>query len=269
MIDRRNSGVAADNMDEAILVELRTIVGRHPWWHARARLTLRLLEDLGVRAPATVLDAGCGWGVTLAALEARGYRSIGLDISRSALEQLDRPERHLVEADLSQRLEPPLAPSDVVLALDVIEHLDDDRGAVNNLAAMVRPGGILILSVPALPQLFSEFDAVQGHRRRYTPETLRAAFADSGLALERHFWWGSWLVPALRRQRARPRALPGEPAAETYRRYLRLPRWPLSFVIERAFAMEEDAALRGRLKIGTSLFAVARRPDVAEDAPAS
>ncbi|HMF36195.1 MAG TPA: hypothetical protein VKF17_06130, partial [Isosphaeraceae bacterium] len=52
------------------------------------------------------------------------------------------------------------------------------------------------------------------------PETLGAAFADSGLLLERIFWWGRWLVPALLRHRARPRSRPGQTPSEIYRHYL-------------------------------------------------
>jgi SAM-dependent methyltransferase len=109
----------------------------------------------------------------------------------------------------------------------VIEHLDDDRAAVAQLGTLVRPGGALILSVPALPALFTEFDAIQGHRRRHLPETLGAAFADPGLLLDRFFWWGRWLVPALRRHRARPRSRPGQTPTEIYHPYLELPPLPL------------------------------------------
>ena len=128
MIERWSEGAADDNMAEDILVELGEVVRRHPWWRARTRLTLRLLRDLDVAPPARVLDAGCGWGTTLEALEARGYQAVGMDISRRILERLDRPGRALVEADLSGPLKA-AEPYRAVLALDVIEHLDDDREA--------------------------------------------------------------------------------------------------------------------------------------------
>jgi 2-polyprenyl-3-methyl-5-hydroxy-6-metoxy-1,4-benzoquinol methylase len=265
VIERWSEAISAANMPEEILVDLGAVVSRHPWWEARAGLTLRLLQVLGLQPPARVLDAGCGWGITLEALEQRGYQATGLDVSRRALERLDRPGRMLVEADLSGPIEHGGMVYDAVLALDVIEHLDDDRAAVRRLGALVGPGGRLIVSVPALPALFTEFDAIQGHRRRYLPETLRAAFACSGLELERVFWWGRWLVPFVRRQRAGLGARPGESAPEVYRRYLQLPPWPLLWVARLAFWLEETAALQGRLRMGTSLFAVARRaaPDAA------
>lgn len=262
MIAVWSSGEPGRAMDEAILADLADAVRRHPWWTARTALVLALLGRLGVRPPARVLDAGCGWGVTLEALERRGFRATGLDVSRRTLEALDRPGRTLIEADLTrdwpEHVRPPAF--DAVLALDVIEHLDDDRAAVARLARLTRPGGAVIVSVPALPELFTEFDAVQGHRRRYRPDSLRAAFGDSGLELTSLSWWGGWLVPLLTRQRRAPRGRPGEPAAEVYRRYLRLPAWPLPWALRLAFAAEHRRALDGRLARGTSLFAAARRP---------
>jgi SAM-dependent methyltransferase len=260
VIECWSQGIADDNMAEEILVELDHLVRRHPWWQARAALTLELLRELGVEPPARVLDAGCGWGVTLGALERQGFQAVGMDVSRRTLERLDRPERVLVEADLTQPIDRPIEPFDAVLALDVIEHIDDDRAVVARLAELARPGGLVVVSVPALPELFTEFDAIQGHRRRYRPESLRGAFESTGLRVERVFWWGRWLVPTLRRARARPRGCGGESPAEIYRRYLRLPPWPLPWVARMAFALERRPTLRGRLRSGTSLFAVARRP---------
>jgi SAM-dependent methyltransferase len=260
MIATWSVGIADENMSEDILVDLAETIHRHPWWRARAVLTLALLRRLGVGPPARVLDAGCGWGVTLGALERAGYRAVGADVSRRALERLDRPGRDLIEMDLSRPLPPGVATHDAVLALDVIEHLDDDRDAVERLGGLARPGGVVVVSVPARPDLFTEFDAIQGHRRRYLPDSLRAAFAGTGLVVERLFWWGQWMVPLLRRQRVRPRSLGGETASEVYRRYLRLPTWPLPLALRAAFALERDRAIDQKLRDGTSLFAVARRP---------
>lgn len=260
MIEHWSRGVADDHMAEDILIHLGGLIRRHPWWQARAAMTRALLRRLGVRPPSRVLDAGCGWGVTLDALERAGYRAVGIDISRRTLERLDRPGRALVEADLTREIGRAIEPFDAVLALDVIEHVDDDRGFVARLGTLARPGGLVVVSVPALPDLFTEFDAIQGHRRRYLPGTLRDAFDGSGLDVERISWWGRWLALPLRRARARPRGRAGESPMEVYRRHLRLPPWPLTLAARAAFALEQGAAIEGRLRTGTTLFAVARRP---------
>jgi SAM-dependent methyltransferase len=247
-------------MAEALVVGLREEIRTHPWWRARARLTIALLDWEGLAPPARILDAGCGWGVTLEALEREGYRADGLDISRRALEAVDRPLRRLFVADLTQPLKAPDEPYDAVLALDVIEHLDDDQAAVKRLGGLVRPGGLVVVSVPARPDLYSEFDAIQGHRSRYTPESLRATFAATDLVIDRFLWWGEWMVPVLKRQRQRSHASTGESALVTYRRYLKLPPWPLANLLRVAFALDHDRTLRGKNHTGTSLFALAHRP---------
>ena len=214
---------------------------------------------LGVAPPARVLDAGCGWGTTLDGVERAGYRAVGADISRRALAELDRPGRELVELDLTRPLPGGIEPFDAVLALDVIEHLDDDRGTVARLGELARVGGMVVVSVPALPDLWTEFDAIQGHRRRYLPARLLEAFEGTGLDVDRVFWWGGWMVPLLRLSRGNPRSRPGDSAAEVYRRYLALPPWPAPTLFQAAFALEQSRAIDGKLRVGTSLFAVAHK----------
>jgi SAM-dependent methyltransferase len=262
MITTWSQGEPGRFMPEGILTDLSPLIRRHPWWRARARLVLSVLERHAITPPARVLDAGCGWGMTLDALEQRGYQPVGIDVSRHALERLDRPGRMLIEADLTcEFASAAVAHSafDAVLALDVIEHIDDDAAVLANLGRLVRPGGVMIVSVPALPELFSEFDEVQGHRRRYQPVQLRAAFDQSGLAIEQLFWWGSWLVPLFRARQRSVRAAETQTPDQIYRRHLGLPPWPLPGLFCAAFAWEERRALAGKTKQGTSLVAVASK----------
>lgn len=227
-------------------------VARHPWWPARARMALDILREAGLQPPAAVLDVGCGWGLTLHALERAGYRVTGLDVSRRILETIDRPDLRLIEADLNQPLRDARPCFDAMLALDVIEHLDDDRAALGRMAGLLRAGGTAVISVPARPELFAEFDRMQGHRRRYLPGTLRAAFEGTGLAVRKIFWWGSWMVPLAYRMRAKS-------TGKTYADYLSLPPWPAPQLMRLAYAWERRRALAGKLRTGTSLFAVAER----------
>ena len=259
MITTWSKGPADENMPEAMLVETLTRVREHPWWSARARLALALLRARGIVPPAPVLDVGCGWGTNLQALEASKYQTTGLDISRQILELIDQPNRCLIEADLNQPPPPDRELYSGLLLLDVIEHLDDDRGTISRIAPLAAPGALLVVSVPALPELFSEFDAIQGHRRRYTPETLRAAFTNTGFKVEQIFWWGAWMIPILRRMRQKKSSAKSPAAPKTYADYLRLPPWPAPLMMRAMYAWEHNRALNGRLQTGTSLFAVVRR----------
>jgi SAM-dependent methyltransferase len=238
-------------MPEEMLVDMIEKVQRHPWWSARAHLALAILQRNRIKPPASIYDVGCGWGTNLTVLETGGYAVTGVDISPRILARIDRPNRHLVEADMTQPLPPEAEPADALFALDVIEHIDDDSLAIRNMANLLKTGGVAIVSVPALPELYSRFDEIQGHRRRYLPDTLRAAFAGSGLAIRSIFWWGAWMVPVLRAMRTRASS------AATYSDFLRLPPWPGSLMMKLAFAVERPLSLRNMLPMGTSLFAVA------------
>ena len=244
-------------MPEELLIETFEKVRRHPWWQARAQLALAILKQQGIHPPAHVLDAGCGWGTNLVALAGAGYHVDGLDVSRRVLELIDGPDRRLIEADLTRDL-PPLEPLyAAALALDVIEHVDDDRGLVQRLAGLVQPGGIVLISVPALPELYSDFDRIQGHRRRYLPDTLRRAFEGTSLKVSRILWWGTWMVPVLRRMRRKEKI--EAISRKTYADYLRVPAWPVSTLMKLLYRWEEPRALGARLRTGTSLLAIARR----------
>ena len=255
MISIWSQGAADANMPQSFLADTLGKVRRHPWWRARARLALATLQKHGIHPPAAVADVGCGWGTNLDALESAGHATTGFDISRRILELIDQPGRQLVEMDLNRPLPAGHALFDALMALDVIEHLDDDRGAVARMAELLKPAGVAIISVPALPELFSDFDAIQGHRQRYLPETLRAAFVDTGLEVREIFWWGAWMVPILRRRKNQPAA----GSKKTYADYLKLPPWPAPALMALAYAWEHGRATRGGLKTGSSLFAVAVR----------
>jgi SAM-dependent methyltransferase len=246
-------------MPQAMLVETLEKVRQHPWWLARARLAVAVLSKHNVIPPAQIIDVGCGWGVNLKALEQAGYQASGLDISRRILECIDQPSRRLIEADLNQSWPADTSLNDGLLALDVIEHLDDDQNAIRQFGFLLRPGGIAVVSVPARPDLFSDFDRIQGHRRRYLPDRLRQAFAGSSLEVLDIFWWGAWMVPILRRMRLNGGGKSNQGPPKTYADYLRLPPLPARWAMRILYEWEQFRVLKGQLRNGTSLFAIARR----------
>src|SRR3954453_11749786 len=148
MITTWSHGPADASMPEAMLVDTMEKGRRHPWWLARAALAVASLAKWNIIAPARIADVGCGWGTNLEALEKAGYAVTGLDISTSILTLIDNPRRRLVEVDLNQDFPPEAREThDACLVLDVIEHLDDDRGALKRIAGLLTPGGICVVSV--------------------------------------------------------------------------------------------------------------------------
>jgi SAM-dependent methyltransferase len=161
-----------------------TTFHRHPWEIARASFFRRILADAGLfTAPRAVLDVGAGDGYLARSLLATlpaGSTAVCLDA-------------HYRDDDLARFADPPAVglsfarqrPAyrfDIILMLDVIEHVDDDRGFVAGFVNdSLAPAGVVLASVPAWPGLYGEHDRALKHFRRYSPAACRALLADAGL----------------------------------------------------------------------------------------
>jgi SAM-dependent methyltransferase len=133
------------------------------------------------------VEIGSGTGTNAALLLASGLRRLTVSEPDPELVQRLRDrfaddERVTVrELDL---LDAPRARYSAFLALNVLEHIDDDVAALRAAARLVRPGGAVVVFVPAFPFAMSEFDRAIGHHRRYTKAAARRAFAGAGLRVE-------------------------------------------------------------------------------------
>ena len=149
----------------------------------------------------------------------------------------------------------PLAPAvfDVVLALDVLEHLDDDATALAEAARLLKPGGTLVVTVPALPSLWGAQDVVSHHRRRYTKRTLRGLFARAGLPAPEVTYFNTLLLPPLAAVRwlARARGPSTEPPSDFEKNRPGL----ANELLARVFALERHLLRHLSLPVGVSLLA--------------
>jgi SAM-dependent methyltransferase len=140
---------------------------------------------------------------------------------------------------------------DLIAALDVIEHIDDDHAAVAAIAAKLKPGGKLVMTVPAHQWMWSAHDVVNHHKRRYSKRALRRLIESSPLRLETIGYFNSLLFPLAVADRLASK-LRGKDDAD-----LKLPSPPLNAALEAVFAAERHLVGRLPLPPGLSLFAVA------------
>lgn len=151
------------------------------------------------RTPSVVLEIGVSSGFLLSELKARlpGHVVVGADYTRDTLEALGRRlgEVPLIQFDLT-RCPLPDAFADVVIALNVLEHIGDDQAAVGELYRILRPGGTLIIEVPAGSSLFDIYDKALMHYRRYDMPGLLTLLERAGFAIERKSHLGFFLFPA-------------------------------------------------------------------------
>ena len=170
----------------------------HEWGTApefvgpRHELRERLLLELFLSAspgPA-VLDGGAGQGTMSSRLEELGFEVTSTDVSVAAVKFLrENLGGEVLEADLGEL---PFADAtfDGAVLGEVLEHVDDDRGALTEMARVLRPGGVLAASVPANPALFGPSDEWAGHVRRYTRPALIEACTSAGMTVHQCVGWG-------------------------------------------------------------------------------
>jgi SAM-dependent methyltransferase len=173
-------------------------VTAHEWGTApefvgpRHELRERLLLDLFLSASPgrNVLDLGAGQGTMSARLERLGYEVTSTDVSEAAVAvlraQLAGP---VVEASVTDLPFDDESFDGAVLG-EVLEHVEDDHGALGEVARVLRPGGVLAASVPANPALYGPSDEWAGHVRRYTRSALIDAYTSAGLTVHQCLGWG-------------------------------------------------------------------------------
>lgn len=228
------------------------------WWYAGMRaISFGLLDDaLGAGRPAGLefLDAGCGTGANLLELRTRG-RAVGIDLSPEALALCRTRGLPVARAGL---LRLPFADArfDCVTSFDVLYHgwIADDLAATREMVRVLRPGGRLLLRVPALRALWGAHDVAVHTRHRYTRRELRRLLRAAGLAAERVSYANSLLLPAVALRRGLDRLsgrrgsdLAPQPAA-------------LEWLFARALRVEARLLRHVSLPLGASLVALARKP---------
>lgn len=165
------------------LLERSDAETRHPWELARARFFLEVLKKDGALARGgRVLDAGAGdaWFATelLRRLDGAG------EVTCWDAHYRDEDVAAIGARGVVATAERPRGPFDLLLLLDVIEHVEDDRGFLAGLVSdLLAPGGTALVSVPAWQLLYSKHDEALKHHRRYAPEQCRAVLEDAGLSI--------------------------------------------------------------------------------------
>ena len=228
----------------------------HWWYVGRRRIIQSLVEKIctTLNTPnPRILDVGCGTGANLKMLAAYG-RAEGVDISPQAVDFCRERGLDSVKLGAIEQLPYESGSFELVTALDVVEHLDDDVAGLREIRRVLRRDGRLLLFVPAFMFLWGVQDDVSNHRRRYTlPRLLRAAEA-AGFSIE----WSSYanisfFLPVLL-VRSVMRWLNLRAATE-YGINISLMNGPFSWL----FAAERFILKHGRIPFGVSAVCIARR----------
>jgi SAM-dependent methyltransferase len=242
-------------MDRDYELQTHRAEDRHWWYRGRRSVLGRVIEDLSLPPQARVLDAGCGSGRNMVELVRYGTVT-GVELSPTSVALARaRGAGEVVEGSVMQM---PFEPAsfDLVVCLDVIEHLADDLEALRELRRVVAPGGSLLITVPAYQWLWSGHDVVNHHHRRYTRRTLLAVAERAGWNSMRTTYFNSLLLPVAIMLRVLDKL-----SSKTTESSLDLwvPPEPVNWLLERPLTLEAAIIGRGgRIPAGLSLLTVFR-----------
>jgi SAM-dependent methyltransferase len=239
-------------MERAVYREMAELDQSHWWYRARRIVLAELIRREALPPPgAHILEIGCGTGHNLPMLGEFGtVDALELDDEARAIAE-GRLGRKVMSARLPELAGVGDGDYELIAALDVIEHIDDDHAAVAAIAAKLSSGGKFLMTVPAHQWMWSAHDTANHHKRRYSKSSLRQLIEASPLKLEKIGYFNSLLFPLAVAERF------GSKLRAKDEGRVSLPRKPLNSALQGVFALERYFVGRFPLPPGLSLFALA------------
>ena len=231
---------------------------KHWWWRAREGILLEEIYRLFPNSrPLSILDVGCGNGLFFEQLGQFGAVE-GIE-SEAALVDPRGPNRSRITVAPFDASFSPGKQFDLILMLDVLEHLDAPEEALRHAVSLLRASGMIVVTVPAFRLLWTNHDRLNEHRTRFTKRSFCLLAACAGMEIIEMRYFFIWLFAAKLAARMAESILQQEP---------RIPRIPSSAIngfLYLASRVEEKLTRRLRVPFGSSLLAIGRR--TAEEKP--
>lgn len=238
-------------VDPFIYAQMREVEDKHWWFVARRQILQSILATLELPEEAHILDAGCGTGGNLAMLQTFGVVS-AMEVDDDARQLANaRQLAHVSPGHLPDGLHFPQQRFDLIVLLDVLEHIEDDVASLAALQAQLTANGRIVLTVPAFQALWGPHDVIHHHKRRYRAAQLQDVARASGLVTEYLSYYNLWLFPIVALVRLMQRFLPAQGSQA-----LKLPADGLNTLLTKLFASERHFIPRRTLPFGVSLVAV-------------
>lgn len=240
-------------MDPKAYEQMAAVEDVHWWFVARRQILSRVIQSLPLPAATQILDVGCGSGGNLPMLKRHGLVK-AMEYGEEA--------RQLATARQVAEVKPAHLPDqipfqgesfDLVVMLDVLEHLDQDAEALQALRSRLKPEGWLLLTVPAYPFLWSRHDQINHHKRRYTRAQLCQVVQQGGYRVHYVSFYNTLLFPIVLIVRSLNKLLRRQEGDD-----LTLPSPTMNRILTEIFSVEGQFLPRFRFPFGVSLVLIAQ-----------
>ncbi len=240
-------------MEADVYAEMAALQSRHWWFAGRQKILASQIEQLKLKPQPDILEIGCGPGGNLAMLSRFGHVSaVELDeYARTYAQNLGTVAVNIKAGRLPDDIPFPPNSFDLICLFDVLEHVEEDAQSLKALRTFLKPGGRLIISVPAYQWLWSMHDVRLHHKRRYTIGRLKNLAEHYGWQVEKQSYFNMFLFPLAVMARLKDRLMPSGHVTGTG-----MPHAIVNTVFETIFASEAKLIKFMNLSFGVSILMV-------------
>lgn len=245
-------------MERALYDELYHTEENHWWFRGRRSVIRSVLKKIPRSQSQTALDIGCGTGLNTEMLNTLGFSAEGLESSDDAIyfARLRSPNTTVRKGSFPG-VDREEKKYNLITLFDVLEHIEDDAGALRVAQSLLQPGGYVLLTVPAFTFLWTEHDALAHHRRRYRKKDLLEKLRAAGLHVTYVSYFNFFLFFPIALVRVIKKTFRVSSGKSDF---ALTPSW-LNRVLTRIFALEGIFLRMTSFPVGVSIIVLARKDD--------
>ncbi len=242
-------------MENEIFDEMYKVETQHWWFVARRKLIEAVIQKLELGKDSLIMDAGCGNGDNLAFLSKYGA-VVAMERDANAFAKAQtRGIGEVLKGDLPNNIHVDVRKdNDLIVLLDVLEHIDDDAGSLKALSGCVKENGNLVLTVPAYQFLWTIRDEQHHHKRRYTANRLKELIENNGWDVKYISYFNTFLFPLALIDRIKQKMFPTEQDSD-----LKMPPKFINAMFEKIFSFESKIINKIAFPFGLSIIVIAEK----------